>query len=195
MRLIFGLLSTIAGIYSLLIFFRIIFSWFNGMIPGKPVEFLKKITDPYLDWWRRNLNLKVGFLDFSVVAAIVSLSLIQNILFTLSMSQRMTLGFILAEILLSVWTVFSFIIGFFIVVIILRAIGYLANQSIYSTFWSVVDSISQPVLYRMNRIFFGDGIGNYFKGIIFSLLLFFLIIFGGRILVNLLAGILRQLPI
>jgi len=195
MQLILRVLAVLTGIYSLLLFIRILFSWFGEMVSGKPVELIKSITDPYLDWWRKNLNLRIGMMDFSPIAAIVCLSLLQNILFTLSISERMNLGFILAQILLSIWNIISFIIGFFIVIIILRAIAYLTNQNIYSPFWRIIDNIYQPLMYRMNRIIFGNRIGSYVKGMIISLLILAVIMAAGFILTNFLAGLLYRLPI
>jgi len=195
MRFIFGILASITGIYSLIIFIRIIFSWFGNMVSGKPVAIINKITDPYLDWWRQKLHLRIGNFDFSVIPAILFLSFIQNIFRILSKAERITIGFLLAQVLLLIWNIFSVIIGFFIIVIIIRLIGYLINSNIYSPFWSVIDSITQPILYRTNRIFFGKKIGGYLKGIILSLLLLFLISTGGWFIVSFISNILYNLPI
>ena len=195
MRFIFGILALITGIYSLIILIRIILSWFGNMVKGKPVDILIKITDPYLDWWKRKLNFTIGVFDFSVIVAIIFLSFIQNVFHVLSLSERITLGFLLAQILLSLWSVISFIIIFFIIAIIIRAIGYMNNSNIYSPFWSIVDSVTQPVLYRMSRIFFGKKIGGYMQGIIFSLLLLIVLLAGGGFIVSLLSGIIKKLPI
>jgi YggT family protein len=195
MRFIFGILARITGIYSLIIFIRIILSWFGNMVGGKAVEFINKITDPYLDWWRQKLHLNIGTFDFSVIPAIVFLSFIQNIFHIFSIAERITLGFILAQIILAIWNILSIIIGFFIIVIIIRLIGYFINSNIYSPFWSVIDSVTQPLLYILNRIFFGKRIGGYLKGIILSLLLLIIILVGGRFIVYLLSGLLYKLPI
>jgi len=195
MRFIFGLLASITGVYSLIIFIRIIFSWFGGMVSGKPVEIINRITDPYLDWWRQKLRLNIGNFDFSVIPAIVFLSFIQNLFRVLSITERITLGFLLAQILLAIWNIFSVIIGFFSIVIIIRMIGYLTNCNIYSPFWSVIDSVTQPLLYRTNRIFFGNKIGSYLKGMTLSLLLLIVILIGGWFVVLLLSDILNKLPI
>jgi len=195
MHFIFGILAAITGIYSLIIFIRIIFSWFGNMVGGKPVEIIKRITDPYLDWWRQKLPLRIGAFDFSVIPAIVFLSFLQNIFRNLSIAERITIGFILARILLSIWNIFSVIIGFFIIVIIIRLIGYFINSNIYNPFWSIVDSVTQPLLYRTNRIFFGDKIGGYLKGILLSLLLLIVILAGGKFIVYLLSNFLDKLPI
>jgi len=195
MRYIFGILATIIGFYSIIIFVRIIFSWFGSMVSGKPVEIINKMTDPYLDWWRDKLHLNIGGFDFSVIPAVVFLSFIQNIFQILSVSERITLGFLLAQVLLSIWNIFSFIIVFFIIVVVIRAIGYLFNSNIYNPFWALLDSMTQPLLYRMNRIFFGKKIGSYLAGIFLSLLFLIILLVGGRFIIIILSGILYKLPI
>jgi YggT family protein len=195
MRAFFGLLAFLTSIYSILIFIRIILTWFSAMVPGKPVLILSIITDPYLNWWRKNLNLRAGFLDFSVIVAIVFLSLIQNVFYTLSLSEKISLGFLLAQILISLWTIVSFIIGFFLIIIILRGIAYIFSLNTYTPFWSIVESISQPVMYRINRLIYGKNIGNYFFGIVVSFFLFLTLFIGGRFIINILANILYELPI
>jgi len=195
MKLIFGFLATVASIYSLLIFIRIILSWFGGIFSGTPVRLLASITDPYLDWWRNRINLTIGFLDFSAVVGIAALGIVQRILYTLSISEVITLGSILAVILMSAWSIASFILGFCIVILILRLIAYLTNRDIYSQFWSIIDSISQPILYKLNRIFLGRRIGSYLNGMFRSIIVLAVIMVGGSIAVPILAELLYRLPI
>ena len=194
MRTIFSLLSAAAGFYSLLIFIRIIISWFGNAVTGKLVDFLARVTDPYLDWWRRTLNLRVGFLDLSPIAGIAALSLIQSIFYLFSRYDRITVGIILAIVLLSIWSVVSFIVGFCLIIIILRLIAYITNRNIYGSFWQVIDTISQPLLYRTNRIIFGKRIPGCLKGIITSSLLLAAIWIGGKYAVPQVAKLLSKLP-
>jgi YggT family protein len=195
MRILFGFLAAALGIYSFLIMIRIIISWFGGSVTGKPVEILSRITDPYLNWWLRNLKLRLGFMDFSAIAGIVFLSLVQNIFYHLLFSARITLGNILSIVLLSVWTVVSFILGFCLIVIIIRLIGYITNCNIYSGFWRVIDSISQPLLYRLNLMIFGRRIVGYQKRIITSSVVLAVIWLGGKFIMPYLAGFLSRLPL
>jgi len=195
MRMIFGSLATLIGIYSILILVRIIISWFGSFASSRPVELLCSITDPYLNWWRNKFSIRIGFLDFSAVLAIVSLSVIQNILFSLAYFERITIGYLLSILLMSLWSVLSFIIGFCIIIIVLRLIAYLTNRNIYSPFWQVIDSISQPLLYRLNRIFYGKRIGSYLNGIIFSLVLLAVVWIGGGFVFPKIARLLSSLPL
>ena len=195
MNTLFGFLAALAGVYSILIFIRIIISWFGSFDQNKPVEILYRVTDPYLNWWRKNLPIRIGVIDFSVVAAIVFLAVIQRILISISASGGITLGSVLAIVLLSVWNIVSFILGFCLVIIILRLIAYLTNRDIYSPFWQVVDSISRPVLYRLNRIIFGNRIAGFLKGIIMSSILLVMVWIGGNLAASMLANFLYKLPI
>jgi len=195
MRMIFGSLAMLVGIYSILLLVRIIISWFGSFASSKPVELLCSITDPYLNWWRNKFSIRIGFLDFSSVLAIVSLSVIQNILFSLAYFERITIGYLLSILLMSLWSVLSFIIGFCIIIIVLRLIAYLTNRNIYSPFWQVIDSISQPLLYRLNRIFYGKRIGSYLNGIIFSLVLLAVVWIGGGFVFPKIARLLSSLPL
>jgi len=194
MQFIFGLLASAAGIYSLLIFIRIIISWFSGASGGKPIELLVRITDPYLDWWRRKLNLRLGIIDLSPIVGIAALSMFQNILYLLSRSERFSVGNILALILISCWSIASFIFGFCFLLILLRLIAYLTNRDIYGTFWRVIDEISQPIVYRLNRILYGNRIPQYIKGIVTSMILLGVIWIGGKIFIPVLARLVSNLP-
>jgi len=194
MQFIFGVLASIAGVYSLLIFIRIIISWFSGASGGKPVGLLVRVTDPYLNWWRRKLNLRLGIIDLSPIVGIAALSMIQNILHLLSRSERFSVGNILALIIISCWSIVSFILGFCFLLILLRLIAYMTNRDIYGTFWRVVDEISQPIVYRLNRILYGNRIPQYIKGIVTSMILLGVIWIGGKIFIPVLARLISNLP-
>ena len=194
MYFIFSLLAAATGVYSILILIRIVISWFGGTVTGKPVDLLTRITDPYLDWWRRVLNLRLGFLDLSPIVAVAVLSLFQRILYSLAGFDRVTVGNILSTVLLSIWSVVSFLLCFCIFVIILRIIAFLTNRNIYSPFWRAIDTISQPVLYRINRIFFGMRIPGFLKGAFVSLIALFALFIVGGFIIPPLARLLSKLP-
>ncbi len=148
MRIIMGLLATLIGLYSLLIIVRIILTWFSNIQYGKAVQFLAAITDPYLDWWRRNFRLKAGVLDLSPIAALAFLSIMQTVCSSIASQGRVSLGIILAVCLSAVWSAVSFIVGFSLIVLVLRFIAFVCNSNMYSTFWRIIDSIARPLMYR-----------------------------------------------
>jgi YggT family protein len=190
-----NLLANIAALYSLLILIRVMLTWFSGARYGKPVELLSKVTDPYLDWWRDTLRLRAGFLDLSPIAAMAALSLAQSIFSTIARYGRISLGIILAIVLSALWSALSFILGFCLIILVLRLIAFMTNRDIYGVFWRIIDTISQPLLYRINRIIFGKRLVNYLTGIIAAIAVLAAIWIGGRFAVRLLAGLLLRLPV
>ncbi|MDR2747266.1 MAG: YggT family protein [Treponema sp.] len=189
-----NLIGGLAGLYMLLIFIRVMLSWFNISSLGRPAELLGQITDPYLDWWRRFPILRTGFLDLSPIAAMAALSLVQTACGITASYGRISLGILLAIVLQAVWSVLSFVLVFFIIVFLLRLIAYLSNRNIYSAFWKIVDSISQPVLYRITRIFYRRRLINYLAGILLSIGVLTALEIGGYFLTALLTGIFQRLP-
>ena len=192
MRIIMGLLATLISLYSLLIIIRIMLTWFSNARYGRPVQIIAGITDPYLDWWRRNFKLRAGVLDLSPIAALAFLSIVQTVCSAISQQGRVSLGIILVVCLSAVWSAVSFIIGFSFIVLVLRFFGYISNSNMYSTFWQIIDSISRPIMYRINRIIFGKRLVNFLTGIIVSIAALAGIWILGRVVVRLLTGLLLR---
>ena len=168
----FYLLSVLAGItsvYMILIFIRILLTWFPGADFGKPYVFLCGVCDPYLNWFRRFRVFKNSPIDFSPLFALAFLSLLHNIFLTWATMGRFSIAIILVMLLNALWSVVSWVLGFFIVILVLRMIAFLGNSNIYSPLWRFVDFIAQPVMYRISRIFFPNRIVGYLFRIIFSI--------------------------
>jgi YggT family protein len=147
-------LGTVLSLYSILIFVRIILSWWNGVSFGRMHEFLCGITDPYLNWFRRFAFLRFGNIDLSPIAALAVLSIANNLALVVGSFGRITLGIVLALMLQIIWSAFSFVLGFFAIIIGLRLLAYFMRANIYHPFWRIVASISEPLLYRINRLIF-----------------------------------------
>ncbi|MDR1443434.1 MAG: YggT family protein [Treponema sp.] len=195
MSFIMNILGSLAGFYMLLIFIRVMISWFGGANLGRPAEILTQITDPYLNWWRKFPMFRTGYIDLSPVAGMAVLSLVQTVCNTTARYGRMSMGTLLAIVLQAAWSVISFVLGFFIIVLVLRFFAYLTNRNIYSAFWRIIDSISQPVLYRITRIFFRRRLINYMAGVLLSIGTLAVLFIGGSLLVSLLLGFLTRLPL
>jgi YggT family protein len=166
---IMSILSGIISVYTILIFIRILLTWFPGADFGRPYVFLCSICDPYLNWFRRFRIFKNSPVDFSPLIALAFLSLVQRILAAWGTLGRISLASVLGMLLGAAWSIFSWVLIFFIGVLVLRMIAYLGNFNIYSPFWRFVDFIAQPVMYRISRIFFPNRIVNYLFRIIFSI--------------------------
>jgi YggT family protein len=185
-----GMLAMLIGLYSLLIIIRMILSWFGNISYGKPIQILNSITDPYLNWWRERINLRAGNMDLSPIVAIVALSVLQTICSTIATQGRISLGVILAVCLFGLWSAVSFILGFCLIVLILRLIALICKSNMLSPFWQIIDSISRPLLYRINRIIFGNRMVSFTTGILASIAVLVGLWIAGRILVTFLSGLL-----
>ena len=190
-----NILAGFTSLYILLIFIRILLTWFSGANYGRPMEILSRITDPYLDWFRRFPGLRGGIVDLSPIVAMAVLSVANNIFTTLARFGVIHIGGITAMVLASLWSAVSFILGFFIVVLILRLIAYLTNQNIYGSFWRIIDTISQPVLYRINRFFFRRRLVNYRAVILLSIGTLLGLMIGMGFLIRLAVSLLERLPL
>jgi len=195
MRLIMNFLSSVLGLYSLLILIRIIMTWFPGSHQSALANMLARITDPYLDWWRRHFPLRAGILDLSPLLGIVVLSVAQTICSTVARQGRISLGVVLYVCLTALWSAASFLLGFCVIVLALRFFALLSNANIFSPFWQAIDSISRPLLYRIGRIFFGKRIVNYTTSIIVSIVALAVLWGLGGIAVRVLSRLLFSLPV
>jgi YggT family protein len=179
----------------LILLVRILLTWFSGVSYSRPVEVLSRITDPYLDWFRRFPVLRIGRLDLSPVAALAVLSVANRTFAILARYGTISLGIILAMFLQALWSAVSFILGFSILILILRLIAYLTSRNTYSPFWRIIDTISQPLLFRINRILFGDRIVHYRTGLIAALLVLGAAMMVLGVLVGIFVGLLGRLPV
>jgi YggT family protein len=174
---------------------RILLTWIQGPhLHGRFFDVLRRICDPYLNWFRRFQVFQVSAMDFSPIIAMAALSVAGNIFSTMARYGRITVGYILAILLSAVWSFISFFFGFFIIVLILQLIAFSTNRNVYNGFWKIVDLVAQPILYQINRRIFKYGNIDSQKCIV-SCGLFLLgmrIVLG--ILVAILSGVFRSLP-
>ena len=194
MTRIIGAISFLISIYMLIIFVRIILTWFSGMDQGGVPDVLSKITDPYLDWFRRFPALRMGYIDLSPIVALGVLSLVNRVLNTLAAYGTISIGIILALILQAVWGAVSFFLGFLILILILRLIAYLLKLG-SNPFWLIIESISRPVIFRINRFIFKSRIVNYTTSIIISIAALGIIYMILSLLIFIVTGVLVRLPI
>ena len=84
MHLLVTTLATFTGIYSSLLFIRVLLSWFpNINWYNQPFVALSQITDPYLNLFR-SIIPPLGGMDFSPILAFIALQILRDVLFQLS---------------------------------------------------------------------------------------------------------------
>jgi YggT family protein len=189
-----AVLSTITNLYMLIIFIRILLTWFQGGVDyGGPIYFLAKITDPFLNWFRR-FPLQAGFLDLSPILALAALSILNQIFAFLATTGRISIGIILAMTLSAVWAALSFVLWFGVVILALRLIGFFTNANMYGTFWRIIDAIAEPIHARIDSMF-GGRMGGFRNSLIFSTVGLGVFTIVAGLVVKVLCGLLISMPV
>lgn len=188
-------LSAIVSLYSLLCFLRILISWVPSFNLGRAGEIVCGLTDPFLDFFSRVVPLRAGGFDFSPILALAALSILNNLLTTLAFAGTISVGFILGMVLGAAWSAVSFFVSFLAVSALVRLVAYAARLNSLHPLWMILDSMLNPVLYRINRLIYRNRIVNYLQSLVTGFAVLVLLRFAGGELVRLLVRLLDALPI
>lgn len=89
LQLLVSTISGFVGIYLVLLFIRILLSWFPTIDwLNPPFSILTQLTDPYLNIFRSFIP-PLGGLDFSAILAILALQLLKSALEQVQVSVAM----------------------------------------------------------------------------------------------------------
>lgn len=152
LRPLMQILAALLSVYMLILFIRILLSWFRPQNLGKVYDIVHRITEPYLALFRRFKFLHTGRFDFSPIAAIISLVIVENILLTLAAYGTITLGIILSLFVQALWSAGSFIIFFYIAVLLIRFFSLILSKNFNSPGWQSLDMMIQPMVFRFTRL-------------------------------------------
>jgi YggT family protein len=189
------ILAALTSAFMILVFIRILLTWFGGINFGKFYVFLCAVCDPYLNWFRRFRIFKNSPIDFSALIGLAVLSLAHTVFVSWGRYGAISVSFVLIMILQAVKSIIFWVLGFFIVVLILRGIAFIGNFNTYSPFWQFVDYIAQPLMFRLNHIFFPSKLNTYLFRLIFSIFILLALCFLVWGIVQLGSGLLLQLRI
>ncbi|MBP5358327.1 MAG: YggT family protein [Treponema sp.] len=149
MRIVFSILSTLVSIYALACLIRVILTWIPNIGNSKFATVLSQICDPYLNIFRGKKLLTFGSFDFGAAVALCILGGIATILASFSRGG-FSVGHLLAVIIGVVWNIISAVLGFIILILIIRLIILLVNKSSGSN--PLIDSIDRTVTSLVSNI-------------------------------------------
>jgi len=195
MIVIMRVLGAVTSVYMILVFVRIMLTWFEGASLGKGADLLAGATDPFLDWFRRFPFLRTTTIDFSAIAALSTLALANNIFQTIVVYGRITLGIILSLVLGGIWSAVAFLLMFFAIILGIRLFLYTTGRNSVLPIWQTIDALSKPVLYRINRLVFRDRLVNYQTGLLTAIAVLIGARIAGGLVVGIIAGLLARLPL
>jgi len=188
------ILASIVSIYMLLIFARVILTWFSGVNFGKPYQLLSSITDPYLGYFRRFRFLQAGSVDFSPVAGLLILVVLLNMLNTLAVYGSISVGIVLAIIFRAVWSAVSFLLTLFIILIAIRFVASIARANTVHPFIRTVDYIITPLLNWIHRTFFKKRFLTLQMGLAIAGASLIMLSIVGNIIIGQLVALFQTLP-
>ena len=136
-------------IYSYLCIVYIFLSWFGSNSRG---GFLYEICDPYLSWFRRFRFTQIGMVDFSPILAIGVLSLFSSVLFQIADMRTFSVLGIALNLVGIVWSFFSFLLNFFIIILIIRLVLDFSENYRQGNFADMLDRFLSPVFVRVHKL-------------------------------------------
>jgi YggT family protein len=168
------ILYSIISLYIFIITLRIIFSWFlHGL--GNDLMYrisgiLARLTDPYLNLFRRIRFLRLGAMDFSPLVGIMLLWLAQNLIVMIAAGTFSFAGVLLSVVGL-VFNLASGIIGLFALITIIRIIGLFIRANSVAELWFRLDAFLQPLVLRFVKLIaphselpYGTALGIFLAG-------------------------------
>lgn len=194
LSIIARVLNAVVIVYVFLCTARVLISWLPKLDVGKGGAILARLTDPYLNFFRRFKIFKSGSFDFSPIAALALLAVGNDLLTTVAWAGRLSIGLVLGLLVGAAWSAVAFIISFFAVCAVARMVAYLARWNSLHPLWMVIDSILNPVLFRINRLIYRNRIVNYRQGLITGFAVLLLLRMGGGALMGLVISSLDRLP-
>ncbi|MBQ9495826.1 MAG: YggT family protein [Treponema sp.] len=197
LRNIIQLLVSAINIYSTLCFIRIILTWIpNAQYTGFG-QFLSALCDPFLNMFRGIRWLQVGNIDFSPVLSIGLLHALSSILGHIARTGKIYVGGIFAIIISMFWSIISPLIGFLLILFIVRFVVTLSQKSTnyYGSFWARLDYTLEPLAHRIAGPFTrGNKFISYKTSLLISILVLIAIYVCGQMLINFLIKHVQQLP-
>lgn len=146
---LFNTLGFAVKIYSYLCIVYIFLSWFGTHSRG---GFLYEICDPYLSWFRRFRFTQIGMVDFSPILAIGVLSLFSSVLFQIADMRTFSVLGIALNLVGIVWSFFSFLLNFFIIILIIRLVLDFSENYRQGNFADMLDRFLSPVFVRVHKL-------------------------------------------
>ncbi len=164
--------------YMLLIAIRIILGWSGILHPG--IAFLSKVVDPYLSLFRGWKFLRTQHLDLTPIAAVAVLQIANFVLFHLSYRSGFPGPIELVVFLVSlIWSFISFLLGLFIILSMVRLLGFYFAALARFPIWHALDLILMPPVTKLGAIL-RRGFLTYRTGLILFIFLLLLIYIAGE---------------
>lgn len=195
MLILLTIINVVLIAYLFILSLRIVLGWFAPRSLGRAWDLLTGATDPYLALFSRIRFLRGGRFDFSPIAAILALVVVLDLVNQLLYYGRITLGFFLASVFSAAWSGVRFILLLFLIVGLLRTIPLLLRTTAGSTVWKVVDTLIQPIVAWVTKLFRLGRDSGYTQHLLLTIGLLFVAWLLGELLVHQIVFLFQMLPV
>ena len=177
----------------MLIIVDIILKWIYTGPKGRATRMISQFTDPFLNFFRRFRISRIGYIDISPLLAVLTLSIINQILGRIRELGSITLGAIIAIIISSIWNVIMTLLLAVLIVAAVRYLFLMFTTNKMNSFANACDAFFIPLSSRIASVFIKNASSSYQLNLIISIIVTAVILtvgsFGINYLVNLLSGL------
>ena len=179
-QLIFHLASSAVSLYSTFCFIRCLCSWVPSINYSRFGQFLQALCDPWMNLFRR-LPLQFLGIDFSAMLSLGALYLISSILESIAQTGAFRISAILAYLVMLLWSVFSTLLGIFLIVLIIRlcVLIFSPSSNYYGSIWTQIDSSLSRAVFKISGAFTGNRSIRYKTALIISIIVLIVSLIAG----------------
>lgn len=192
---IFLLLSSLVGVYTIVILARVLMTWIPGFDFGKVGAVLASITDPFLNLFRRIPWLKLGGFDLSIIGAFITLNALSQTFHSLGTLAALRLSILLIILVQAVASGIGFILWFILILTLIRLFSILLRIPSFAPFWQTIDSLLQPMIFPLAQKLFPSRILPYGTSLMAFGVGIILVLVAGRFLLVGLSLLIGLIPI
>jgi len=195
MNVLLRFLGAVLTVYMVLIFIRILLTWFSGpSMEGRSVQLLHRMTDPYLNWFRRLAFLQIGRMDYSPIAAVLIIGVGLSIIGRLRAFGTITFGLVLALVVDAAGSAFFFIITLLLILTAIRAFTAFAGTEPSGPLWETIDAMITPVRSLVERRVLRNREVTYRNGLVTTAIVLLALLIIGRAILNMFVNLLGSIP-
>ena len=155
---------------------------------------MSTLCDPYMNYFRRFRFLQFRNIDFSPILSIGLLVAVSNIFSSIAMTGRFSIGYLLASVISILWSVVASVVGFLIILLIIRLVALFLNKN-GGSLWYSLDNTLNPIVYKIAGVFRGKNTFMTQKtAYIITIIALFVARFLGNAAFSLIADLLTTLP-
>ncbi len=195
MIMIMKILNAVLSVYMILLIIRVMLTWFRSAQVGSFYTYLARITDPYLNLFRRFSFLRIGMMDFSPILGFVILGILINIINSIATYGSITIGIILAILISGIWSIISVILFLMIILSVIRLIAVFTNSAGFLAQMSAgIDAVLEPITSWVRKVIFRNKFTPYSTQLGIALAILIAANIGGKYLFGYLMNLAAGLP-